>query len=77
MIEGARSAGPSEIALHLSAGGLKFPQRYNLLVALEKCQGKVFGSGGAAELLGIKPTTLASRIRKYRIDPRQFKLGIA
>jgi PAS domain S-box-containing protein len=35
--------------------------------ALEQCNGKVFGPGGAAELLGIKPTTLASRIKRWGI----------
>ncbi|MCX2980749.1 PAS domain-containing protein [Halieaceae bacterium IMCC14734] len=48
-------------------------QRRNILMALEKSQGKVFGKEGAAELLGIKPTTLASRIKKLHIDPRSFK----
>lgn len=48
-------------------------QRRNILLALEKSRGKVFGKDGAAELLGVKPTTLASRIRKLQIDPRAFK----
>jgi len=37
--------------------------RANILAALESCGGKVFGRGGAAELLDVKPTTLASRIK--------------
>ena len=52
---------------------LKDRQRRNILIALEKCEGKIFGKNGAAEILGIKPTTLASRIKKLRIDVRQFK----
>lgn len=51
----------------------KEQERRNLLKALERCNGKVFGSGGVAELLGVKPTTVYSRIRKYRIDCRQFR----
>jgi transcriptional regulator with GAF, ATPase, and Fis domain len=35
----------------------------NLRAALRRTRGKVSGLGGAAELLGIKPTTLASRIK--------------
>jgi transcriptional regulator with GAF, ATPase, and Fis domain len=31
--------------------------------ALKQSGGKVFGQGGAAELLGTKPTTLTSRIK--------------
>ncbi len=56
-----------------SEGELRHQQRQNILKALERCQGKVFGSGGAAELLAIKPTTLASRLKKLGIDARQFK----
>lgn len=48
-------------------------QRRNILLALEKSRGKIFGDDGAAELLGVKPTTLASRIKKLQIDPRSFK----
>jgi transcriptional regulator with GAF, ATPase, and Fis domain len=35
----------------------------NIRAALRQARGKVSGTGGAAELLGIKPTTLASRIK--------------
>ncbi|WP_311062979.1 sigma 54-interacting transcriptional regulator [Halomonas sp. DWK9] len=48
-------------------------QRENVLKALEAANGKVSGVGGAAELLGIKPTTLASRLHKWGIDPRQWR----
>jgi formate hydrogenlyase transcriptional activator len=41
--------------------------RHNIMAALEACGGKVFGRGGAAELLDIKPTTLASRIKSLGI----------
>ena len=48
--------------------------RANILAALDACGGKVFGSGGAAELLDVKPTTLASRIKalgiRYRAEAR-------
>ena len=39
-------------------------ERSNLLAALERAGGKVYGAGGAAELLGMKPTTLASRLER-------------
>jgi len=41
--------------------------REAIVQALEQSGGKVFGPGGAAELLGVKPTTLASRIRRWGI----------
>lgn len=37
----------------------------NIRRAIAHCNGKISGVGGAAEFLGIKPTTLASRIRKF------------
>jgi DNA-binding NtrC family response regulator len=39
-------------------------ERDNLLVVLEKTAWKIKGPDGAAELLGVKPTTLLSRIKK-------------
>lgn len=42
--------------------------------ALGQSQGRVFGSRGAAELLGIKPTTLASRLKRWKIDPDDYKV---
>jgi transcriptional regulator with GAF, ATPase, and Fis domain len=37
-------------------------QRATIRAALEKSGGKIYGKGGAAELLGLRPTTLSSRI---------------
>ncbi len=42
-------------------------ERENVLGALEQAHWKVYGPGGAAELLGIKATTLASRMRALGI----------
>ena len=39
----------------------------NLLAALEETNWKIYGPRGAAELLGMRPTTLASRLRKLGI----------
>jgi transcriptional regulator with GAF, ATPase, and Fis domain len=41
----------------------------NIRTALKAANGKVSGPGGAAQLLGIKPTTLASRIKALGIVP--------
>ncbi|MCB8888235.1 sigma 54-interacting transcriptional regulator [Vreelandella malpeensis] len=48
-------------------------QRRNALKALEAANGKIYGAGGAAEMLGVKPTTFASRLHKWGINPRQFR----
>lgn len=45
----------------------------NIVRALKHCQGKVSGDNGAAELLGVKPTTLSSKLTKLDIDARAFK----
>ena len=47
-------------------------ERSNILAALKACDGKVFGKGGAAELLAIKPTTLASRVKSLGISARNL-----
>jgi transcriptional regulator with GAF, ATPase, and Fis domain len=39
-------------------------ERENLLAVLAKSEWKIKGADGAAELLGVKPTTLLSRIKK-------------
>ena len=42
-------------------------ERENLLMVLEKTGWKIKGADGAAELLGVKPTTLLSRIKKMNL----------
>lgn len=42
-------------------------ERNNMQAALKASNGKLFGKGGAAELLGLKPTTLASRLKRLDI----------
>jgi transcriptional regulator with GAF, ATPase, and Fis domain len=39
-------------------------ERAHLRAALERTRGKLYGKGGAAELLGLPPTTLQSKLRK-------------
>lgn len=42
-------------------------QRRNMITALEKAQWRVSGKAGAAQLLGIRPTTLSDRMRSFDI----------
>lgn len=44
---------------------LQLRERENLLRILQKTNWKIKGPDGAAELLGVKPTTLLSRIDKW------------
>jgi transcriptional regulator with GAF, ATPase, and Fis domain len=43
-------------------------ERDNLLAALTKANWKIKGPDGASELLGVKPTTLLSRMKKWGLE---------
>lgn len=48
-------------------------ERANVLAALRRSRGRISGKEGAAELLGLNPGTLASRIKALRIGKREFQ----
>jgi transcriptional regulator with GAF, ATPase, and Fis domain len=50
----------------LSKEEMKRLDRENILKALEQSEGKIYGPDGAAAVLGMKPTTLTSRMRKMK-----------
>ena len=52
----------------LTREDLKRQEREAITAALKQANGKIFGQGGAAELLGMKPTTLASRISAMGVN---------
>ena len=63
-----------EIALALPAGvaqrilteaQMRQMEKANLKAALERTNWLIYGSRGAAALLGIKPTTLISRLKRF------------
>lgn len=54
---------PDETTAILTREAWKRKERESIQAALNQSGGKVFGPGGAAELLNMKPTTLASRIK--------------
>jgi transcriptional regulator with GAF, ATPase, and Fis domain len=47
-------------------------ERENVQAALNHAGGRVYGPGGAADLLGLKPSTLESRLRALGIRGRAF-----
>lgn len=55
----------------LTRDELKRQERESIAAALEQAGGKVFGVNGAAELLGMRPTTLASRIKALGLPTRK------
>jgi two-component system response regulator HydG len=50
-------------------------ERDHILAALHECKGKVFGKGGAADLLGLPASTLNSRMRKLGIGKETIFRG--
>jgi transcriptional regulator with GAF, ATPase, and Fis domain len=65
--EPAKSAGHAAL---LTREQLKRQEREAIINALKQTNGRVSGAGGAAELLGMKPSTLASRISSLGISRR-------
>jgi transcriptional regulator with GAF, ATPase, and Fis domain len=61
----------SEVATRMD---WKRKEREHIIQALQQSGGKVSGPRGAAELLGMRPTTLASRLKAMNIT-RQFGQG--
>jgi transcriptional regulator with GAF, ATPase, and Fis domain len=53
----------------LTRNALRDLERRSIEAALAQTNGKVFGRDGAAALLQVKPTTLASRIKALGITP--------
>jgi PAS domain S-box-containing protein len=71
-VHGDDSAGPDFV----TEKELKLQQRENMRRALEYAGWKISGKQGAAELLGLKPSTLADRMRSFGLekpvdDPRK------
>ena len=58
------SAEPDEIRSNLE---MRRRERENLSRALAHCNGRIYGPDGAAALLGMKPTTLASRVKRLHL----------
>lgn len=51
-----------------SVSSLADVERQIIRRALEQCRGKIYGPGGAAQALGLKPSTLYGKMRKFQIE---------
>ena len=75
-IAGSKSGGsvsrvpPKPDPIILTESELKHRERESISAALAQTNGKISGPRGAAELLGMKPTTLASRIKALGLKSR-------
>ena len=70
----SESPGAIERPTLLTREELKQRERESILAALERSGGKIAGPSGAAALLGMKPTTLHSRILALDL-PRKTRAG--
>ena len=71
--------GDNSDAEYLTEAEIRRRERENLSIVLQKTGWKVKGAAGAAELLGVSPTTLFARIEKMglRRPDRQPSLGLS
>jgi transcriptional regulator with GAF, ATPase, and Fis domain len=68
MHEEARFEAPLGMPGILSEHEMTRRERENIVAALEKSRWKISGARGAAAILGVKPTTLASRLKRLGIQ---------
>lgn len=52
---------------YLTAADLRRIERENLIAILEAAEGRIYGRGGAAEVFGVPPTTIVSRLKALGI----------
>ncbi len=69
MKQGSREEIPAKPTI-MSYAEIKKLERDNVIAALQATNYRIYGVGGAAELLEVKPTTLASRVRALKIPLR-------
>ena len=70
-----RSAQPSPIAMEavIPEQEWRNRERANVIAGLRQAKSRVSGEGGAADLLGINPSTLASRMKALGINKRDYE----
>ena len=72
------AATPEPVSVREPAGALRAwddEMRALLARALDACEGRVYGPAGAAALLGLKPTTLQGKLKKYGVEPGRRGIG--
>jgi len=46
--------------------------RAELIEVLRRSRGKIYGKGGAAEALGLKPSTLQAKLKRHGLERKEF-----
>jgi PAS domain S-box-containing protein len=62
---------PEELSGFVTEAEFRELEKSNLIAALTQANWRVSGAGGAAELLGIKPSTLSYRIKAFGISEQR------
>ena len=71
--EASHAAGPSNQEVEvITAEKMRLLDRENILTALKRSKGRIYGPGGAAELLELKPTTLVTKIKRLGLKRTQI-----
>jgi PAS domain S-box-containing protein len=68
---------PGAVQEVLTDGQVRDFERANTLRALRVCEGRVSGAGGAAQLLGVRPSTLASRLKSLGIRKSDYETSLS
>jgi formate hydrogenlyase transcriptional activator len=63
----ARSVAADHADREPDRSGLAALERQAIVDALGRCHGRVYGAGGAAALLGVRPTTLYAKMKRHQI----------
>ncbi len=64
---------PREAAVPPRLATLEEVEREHIARVLAACGGRVHGAGGAAEILGLNPSTLRSRMKRLGLEARRFR----
>ena len=62
----------SQLAQSARAKTIFENERDHIISILKKCDGRIWGPGGAAEILNLPPTTLRSRMKKLGIQKESY-----
>jgi transcriptional regulator with GAF, ATPase, and Fis domain len=76
IVNSLKLSGQNKVTETVSNGRVKSlidNERDHILFALEQCSWRIYGQGGAAELLELHPSTLNSRIKKLGIEKKYAK----
>ena len=73
--QGRVQSPPNDSTIVLTEGEIRRLERSNLETALRIANGRVYGKGGAAALLGLPPTTFTDRMRRFGLHASAYRSG--